>query len=75
MRSRTVLLLLTTAAVLAATAATWIVARREALVDLAVRADEGLSLKKSNIVTEADRYRYLPFVVAQAILPTIISRP
>jgi histidine kinase len=66
MRLRTVLLLLTTAAVLlAATAVTWIVARDVALADLAGRADEGLSLKKSNIVTEADRYRYLPFVVAQ----------
>jgi len=65
MRLRTVLLLLTTAAVLAATAATWFVARNVALTDLLRRTDEGLSLKKSNIVTEADRYRYLPFVVAQ----------
>ena len=62
MRSRTVLLLLTTAAVLAITAATWFVAVW--LADPARRADEGLALKKSNIVTEADRYQYLPFVVA-----------
>jgi histidine kinase len=66
MRSRTVLLLLTSAAVLAAaTAATWFVVYDAALVDLERRADEGLSLKKSNIITEADRYRYLPSVVAQ----------
>jgi C4-dicarboxylate-specific signal transduction histidine kinase/ActR/RegA family two-component response regulator len=66
MRLRTVLLLLTTAAVLAAaTAATWFLARNDALADLERRADEGLSLKKGNIVTEADRYRYLPSIVAQ----------
>ena len=64
MRLGTVLLLLTTAAVLAATAAAWIVARDETRA-LAGRVDEGLSLKKSNVVTEADRYRYLPDVVAQ----------
>jgi histidine kinase len=63
MRSRTVLLLLTTAAVLAATAATWFVAVW--LADPARQADEGLALKRSNVVTEADRYRYLPFVVGQ----------
>jgi histidine kinase len=65
MRSRTILLLLTTAAVLAATVATWFVVRDAARTDLEGRADNGLSLKKSNIVTEADRYRYLPSVVAE----------
>ena len=65
MRLRTVLLLLTTAAVLAAAAAAWKVAYDMELADLAGRADEGLLLKKSNVVTEADRYRYLPSVVAQ----------
>src|SRR5262245_17055590 len=65
MRSRTVLLLLITAAVLAATAAAWVFAHNGALADLVVRANEGLSLKKSNVVAEADRYRYLPLVVAQ----------
>src|SRR5262245_55659599 len=64
-RLRTVLLLLTTAAVLAATVVAWIVARDRTLGDLARRADEGLSLKKSNIITEADRYRSLPSVVVQ----------
>jgi len=64
MRLRTVLLLLTAVAVLAATAAAWVFARNGALADLAVRVDEGLSLKKSNVVTEADRYRNLPLVVA-----------
>src|SRR5262249_24704436 len=65
MRLRTVLLPLTTAAVLAATAAAWEFAYDAALAKLEGRTDEGLSLKKSNIVTEADRYRYLPLVVAQ----------
>jgi two-component system C4-dicarboxylate transport sensor histidine kinase DctB len=65
MRLRTVLLLLTTAAVLAAAAVAWKVAHDMELADLAGRADEGLLLKKSNVVTEADRYRYLPSVVAQ----------
>jgi C4-dicarboxylate-specific signal transduction histidine kinase len=65
MRSRTVLLLLTTAAVLAVTAATWKFAYDAELAKLEGRADEGLSLKKSNVVTEADRYWYLPLVVAK----------
>jgi histidine kinase len=65
MRLRTVLLLLTTAAVVAATAATWFLVYEKELTDLDGRVDEGLSLKKSNIITEADRYRYLPSIVAQ----------
>jgi two-component system C4-dicarboxylate transport sensor histidine kinase DctB len=65
MRSRTVLLLLSAAAVLAAAAAAWLIARDAAHADLGKRADEGLSLKRSNILTEAERYRYLPFVALQ----------
>jgi len=65
MRSHTVLPLLFAAAVLAATAAVWLIARDAELADLGGRADEALSLKRSNVVTQAERYRYLPFVLAQ----------
>jgi C4-dicarboxylate-specific signal transduction histidine kinase len=65
MRSHTVLLLLIAPAVLAATAAVWLIARDAELADLRERADEALSLKQSNVVTQAERYRYLPFVLAQ----------
>jgi histidine kinase len=65
MRSHTVLLLVCAPAVLAATAAVWLIARDAELADLRERADEALSLKRSNVVTQAERYRYLPFVLAQ----------
>ncbi|HSE73126.1 MAG TPA: PAS-domain containing protein, partial [Dongiaceae bacterium] len=63
MRLRIVLVLLSAVTVVVVTVGAWFVAVW--LADPEGRTDEGLSLKKSDIVTEADRYRYLPFVVAQ----------
>jgi histidine kinase len=53
------------AAAIAATALVGYATYRLKLRDLRRAADESLSLKSHNVVTEVERYRYLPFVVAQ----------
>jgi C4-dicarboxylate-specific signal transduction histidine kinase len=65
MRSRTVLGTLIVAAVLAATAAAWLITREAELRGLRERADKGLSLDASSVASESERYGHLPFVVAQ----------
>ena len=76
MRSRIILLALLAAVVLAATAGTWFIARDSELTALRKRADDGLSLKRNNVVTEAGRYGHLPFVVAQdAQIRRLLDRP
>jgi len=53
------------AAAIAATALVGYATYQLKLSDLRRAADESLSLKSHNVVTEVERYRYLPFVVAQ----------
>ena len=53
------------AAAAAAAAAAWIIVDRLQMADLRARADERLTLKARGVATEVDRFRYLPFVVAQ----------
>lgn len=65
MRSRIFLLLSLALAVLMATTLAWEIARRAKLVALNDQAAESLSLKSRSVMTEIERYRYLPFVLAQ----------
>ncbi|MEZ5832018.1 MAG: hypothetical protein R3D05_12645, partial [Dongiaceae bacterium] len=67
MRSRVLLIALLAVLVVAASAAGWEIARQKQLVDLRARGVEALSLKSRSVVSEIERFRYLPFVLAQDV--------
>ena len=64
MRTRILLLLLLAASALAAVA-TWEIARRDGMARREAGIDERLSLAAGTVVTEADRFGYLPSVVGE----------
>ena len=65
MRLRFLLLLLAAVTVLTVTALAWLYESRAGLQALKRQAAESLSLKSSNVATEIERFRYLPFVLGQ----------
>jgi histidine kinase len=65
MRTRIFLLLLSALAVLMATFFAWQIVSAEQLQELKRQAAENLSLKRSGVLAEIERYRNLPFVLGQ----------
>ena len=65
MQRRALLIAVLALLVVLASAVAWHVARGAQMADLRARGIEALSLKSRSVVSEIERFRYLPFVLAQ----------
>lgn len=65
MQRRALLIAVFSLLVVLASAVAWHVARGAQMADLRARGIEALSLKSRSVVSEIERFRYMPFVLAQ----------